>query len=103
MILPPELLRLILAVPTAPPEMLDEFRDDEERMHGMAHALIEMADLEDDCHDVEASIRKYDDQHFTVLLFFLGFIESSVLIEVRRRGEEDDDVDGESIPPGLLN
>lgn len=98
--LPPELLRLILAAPPAPTEMLDEFRNDDERMHGMAHALIEMANLDEECHAVENSIRQYEDQHFTVLLFFLGLIDSAVLIDVH--GDEDEG-EGDEVPPRLLN
>ena len=78
MTLPPELASLIMKMTPAPSEMLEQFRDSE-NLHEMAHVLIDIADLEESCDDVEERIRQYDDHAFTILLFHLGMLRPTVL------------------------
>ena len=95
--LPPELMRLILAMPPAPSEILEKLRD-EDNVHDMAHALIDILGLEESCDDVAARIAAYDDQAFTILLFHMGFIRPMVHI----LGEDEEDIEDEEIPPERL-
>ena len=97
--LPPELLSLIMAMEPAPPEILERFRDDE-NLHEMAHALIDMLGLSEGCDEVVKILEAYDDHAFTVLLFHFGMIRPLL------GPEDEDDIEEEAdeeAPERLLN
>lgn len=98
MTLPPELVRLVESIEPAPADILATFRNN---LHDVAHALIDIADLDESCDEVEERIATWDDRALTLLLFHLGIIQP-VIVPPGAWVQLDDEEEGDE-QPKLLN